>query len=130
MCVWKTTSAARGPKPTFLYSNYRWIELLYLPLPDREWDADMSKRSFNSISAIFTFTVEELLPKWNYLITGDIPKSPTLPLRYVDSEGVLRICGGADLKSSQYYPTLLGRAVAELYQKHREEVRALMDQQE
>ncbi|CAK8991837.1 unnamed protein product [Durusdinium trenchii] len=32
-----------GPKPSFFYSNYRFITSLYLPLPDKPgWDADMS----------------------------------------------------------------------------------------
>jgi hypothetical protein len=35
-------AARLGPKPTFLYSNYRWVEKLYLPLPEKSWDAEMS----------------------------------------------------------------------------------------
>ena len=32
-----------GPKGTFLYTNYRWVQELHLPLPkDREWDEDVS----------------------------------------------------------------------------------------
>ena len=41
-------------------------------------------------------------------------------LRYLDSNGILRVCGGSDLKSSQHYPKLLGLAVAELFHGHRE----------
>ena len=33
-----------GPKPTFLYSNYKIFEHLYLPLPCREWSSSMVKR--------------------------------------------------------------------------------------
>lgn len=33
-----------GPKPTLLYSNRQWIQSLYLPLPNCEWDADMSRK--------------------------------------------------------------------------------------
>ena len=47
-------------------------------------------------------------------------------LRYVDSQGIQRVCGGADLKGSQYYPTLLGRAVAELYAAHQSELQGLV----
>ena len=51
-------------------------------------------------------------------------------LRYTDGEGQQRVCGGVDLKNSQYYPTLLGRAVAELYQQHRHEVQSRIAAQE
>lgn len=53
---------------------------------------------------------------------GDIMAMPS-PTRYEDSAGIRRVSGGKDLKNSQYYPMLLGRAVAELFQEHQKEVR-------
>ena len=38
----------------------------------------------------------------------------------MDGSGVNRVSGGADLKGSQHYPKLFGKAVAELYQQNRE----------
>jgi len=35
--------------------------------------------------------------------------------RYVDGSGVQRVAGDADLKRSQHYPILFGRAVAETF---------------
>jgi hypothetical protein len=55
---------------------------------------------------------------------------PASASRYTDQAGTQRVCGGTDLKSSQYYPTLLGRAVAELYQQNRADVQAQMKEQE
>ena len=43
--------------------------------------------------------------------------------RYVDSNGLARVCGGADLKASQYYPRLFGHAVAQLYESHAKEIK-------
>ena len=45
-------------------------------------------------------------------------------LRYIDGQGLPRVCGGKDLKNSQHYPRLFGAAVAQLYDKHRNEVQA------
>lgn len=39
----------------------------------------------------------------------------------MDGAGVSRVCGGADLKASQYYPKLFGKAVAQLYAKYEAE---------
>lgn len=91
--IWIGSYGGGSPKPTFLYSNYRWVECLYLPLPCKQWDAEMS-------------------------------------LKYTDQAGTKRVCGGTDLKSSQYYPTLLGRAVAELYKQNRADVQAQVSEQE
>ena len=49
--------------------------------------------------------------------------------RYIDSAGVQRVCGGSDLKGSQYYPKLLGHCVAQLYAKYAKEVQAGVKQQ-
>ena len=46
---------------------------------------------------------------------------PSLNLRYIDHAGIERVCGGADLKSSQYYPRLFGHAVGQLYHRHASE---------
>ena len=50
-------------------------------------------------------------------------------LRYVDGSGIQRVCGGADLKHSQYYPKLFGHGFAQLYAKHEHEVRKEVRQQ-
>ena len=44
-------------------------------------------------------------------------------IRYIDSNGVERVCGGADLKRSQHYPERFGAAVMEVYMMHHEEVK-------
>ncbi|CAL1143856.1 unnamed protein product [Cladocopium goreaui] len=43
--------------------------------------------------------------------------------RYIDSNGIPRICGDSDLKASQHYPRRFGCAVAECFLDHYEEVR-------
>ena len=44
----KASSVNSGPKPTFLYSNYKFFQKLYLPLPDREWTNSMVRRQGTS----------------------------------------------------------------------------------
>ena len=44
--------------------------------------------------------------------------------RYVDSQGVSRICGASDLKASQHYPVRFGAAVTECFLEHYDEVQA------
>jgi len=51
-------------------------------------------------------------------------------LRYVDSKGVSRVCGGADLKGSQHYPALLGQAVAQLYLNNHKSMKKIIKQRE
>ncbi|CAL1133886.1 unnamed protein product [Cladocopium goreaui] len=50
--------------------------------------------------------------------------------RYVDSKGVNRVCGGADLKGSQHYPALLGQAVAQLYLNNHKSMKKIIKQRE
>ena len=38
--------------------------------------------------------------------------------RYVDSNGVVRICGDCDLKGSQHYPVRFGLAITECFLEH------------
>ncbi|CAL1153606.1 unnamed protein product [Cladocopium goreaui] len=84
--VWLGSFGGGSPKPTLLYSNYQWIQSLYLPLPSNvEWTSEMSRK-------------------------------------YIDGSGILRVCGGSDLKNSQYYPKLFGHAVAQAFQAHAKEV--------
>ncbi|CAK9048954.1 unnamed protein product [Durusdinium trenchii] len=41
--VWIGSYGGGSPKPTFFYSNYAWVQELYLPLPtNTNWEADMS----------------------------------------------------------------------------------------
>ncbi|CAK8991633.1 unnamed protein product, partial [Durusdinium trenchii] len=41
--VWIGSYGGGSPKPTFFYSNYTWVQELYLPLPtNTNWEADMS----------------------------------------------------------------------------------------
>ncbi|CAE7245342.1 unnamed protein product [Symbiodinium natans] len=80
--AWESVRSIIGPKPTLLYSNYKFIEKLFLPLPAGiDWDADMASRS-------------------------------------KDASGRVQVHGGPDLKESQHYPALFGRAVAELVVGH------------
>ncbi|CAK9086958.1 unnamed protein product [Durusdinium trenchii] len=47
--IWIGSYGGSCPKGTFLYTNYRWVQELYLPLPkDREWDEDVSIKCIDS----------------------------------------------------------------------------------
>ena len=96
--TWVGAYGGHSPKPTILYSNKRaLIQGLYMPLPrNAAWDADMVTK-------------------------------------YVDTSGVARVqgtrkslklsnkrVGSKDLKGSQYYPPLFGRAVAEAVLQNQE----------
>ena len=122
----------QGCKPTFLYSNYPWFNKLYLPLPPgKEWTSDMVKRQGPSISkhviqtAVANLNIEESKSenqiKCVYILHSWGEHCPEC--RYVDSQGVTRICGASDLKSSQHYPVRFGAAVAECFLEHYEEVK-------
>ena len=54
---------------------------------------------------------------------GSVSTSYVIPGRYIDSNGISRICGDSDLKASQHYPRRFGCAVAECFLDHYEEVR-------
>ena len=56
-----------------------------------------------------------------YRVIPPTQPNPTQP-RYIDGSGILRVCGGSDLKNSQYYPKLFGHAVAQAFQAHAKEV--------
>ncbi|CAK9088946.1 unnamed protein product [Durusdinium trenchii] len=59
-----------------------------------------------------------------YLPLPDADWPAEMATRYIDGQGLPRVCGGKDLKNSQHYPRLFGAAVAQLYDKHRNEVQA------
>lgn len=68
--------AMRGPKPTYLYSNYsELLQGVSLPLPNRDWEASMVQRQERCILARVTF-------------------------RYTDAEGHSRVQGSSDLKAT------------------------------
>ena len=48
---------------------------------------------------------------------------PCYRLRYIDHAGLQRVCGGADLKASQYYPKLFGHCVAQCFEKQLSEIK-------
>ena len=71
--------------------------------------------------------------KWNYPYKDrhkilDGSRVPLAFLRYIDHSGVARVCGGKDLKASQYYPRLFGHSVAQLYTQHADEVQQAVKQ--
>ena len=46
--------------------------------------------------------------------------------RYFDGSGILRVCGGKDLKQSQHYPKLFGAAVAQLFAQEKKHIKTSM----
>ena len=88
----------RGPKPTILYSNYKFLPQLQLPLPDLEWEADMVSRPVVSQCMHCLSSVQQ-----------------TNPVRKRDGDGPEKVTGSKDLKLSQHYPPMFGRSVAELF---------------
>lgn len=133
-------ASSPGPKPTLIYSNFKFIEKLFLPLPaDKVWEAETSIKqpgsrvaSASSSFQCFLLIIHNKDLALLYLFLWSTKKSlwstiggkssPNRP-RYVDSSGQHRVSGGRDLKSTQAYPRLFGHAVAQLFLSERDAVR-------
>ncbi|CAK9052314.1 unnamed protein product [Durusdinium trenchii] len=100
--VWLGAYGGGSPKGTWLYSNYKeLLSPLYLPLPkDKVWDAEMSTK-------ILVLTKRH---------------QKTICIMSVNSDGTLSVSGGKDLKTSQHYPILFGRTVAEVVMQNHESI--------
>ena len=127
----------QGPKPTVLYSNYKFIGKLYLPLPkDKTWPAELFKRWGGGQIRTNTDYRDNIVRRSvnqqkhsSQLIRGR--QNPWVPwhrtstirnkhfARTLDKAGRLRTSGSTDLKESQHYPDNFGLAVAKLYMQHK-----------
>lgn len=94
-------SCRLGPKPTFLYSNYKFIESVYIPLP--------SNKTWSAQTSLKPLVMQHM--------------SANSGLRYQDSSGVARVQGGPDLKGSQHYPVRFGETIMELFMANHKAVK-------
>ena len=123
-----------GDEPKAPWSVERVWYLYHIDIAKaKHFDRNNTSIYINKLLFIHRYSsYDQLNPSWRF---GTLVLNPTWNLwgprglRYIDHAGVLRVCGGADLKGSQYYPKLFGHSVAQLYQRHSAEVQATVKSQ-
>lgn len=133
-----------------MYSNYKCLlDGLYLPLPSVEWQAEMARRHLDNenltlptkdqkdFSMVLVQSQQDYVahkmvprrtPRSSWKLSSFVVFAKSLNLRYVDTQGVSRVQGGSDLKSSQHYPRLFGAAIGDAWVKHKAVEPTLKDQ--